>query len=899
MIVRVLRAAASLVALAALLAGVPALLLAWGDPGHLLRVDWPEALLRPDDGRVVLALLAVIGWAAWAVLAANTIAELIEAASHGRLLLPVPGRRWLRPVTGALIGAVLGPLFAAHTQQAPPAELPVPISSVPPAHIHLRSSPAATESPPEPGPSHVVREGDELWSIAEDRLGAGERWREIVALNGLDLDERLRAGVRLQLPADAAVASAGVGSNDDLPSPDQETVVVAQGDTLWEIAEEHLADPLRWPEIAEANPAQISDPDAIDIGWELVLPTADPAPEESGPPDSTPHTGDDPTPAPQSEAGQADPSWDPTPTPEPEEPAAQTPPPPATEATPHDGPEMGASADQGSIPAGSVLGPIGGLLAAGIFVGLGARRRAQLLHRAVGRRVVPVGQRLNRFWSSLAKNAEPLPSGSAAPSPTSVVVGWDTTGDVLLDLEQARWTSIEASESTAGAAIAAMLTGLMCAPWSETVEVVLVAPDEDWAGAFDDPRLRVVADCAEAVADTERLCAQRRVALGAAGLDDVRNDPDLSDAFTPVVVVCCQSLAEDDLGHLMGALDLGRVGVSLVVVAAPQGAGTTLQIDDAGLGHLDPGKPSFEPQLIQAPARRAIIELFTAANSDDTEPAPWWGPDDLPPNVTALPARAVDVKEPPMTDWPGEPLHPTVLLLGPVDLLGHQGTTPNRARGQCIEYCAWLLANPGATASQMVTELLVAEATRRSNMSRLRTWLGRDADDQPYLPDAYSGQITLSETVTSDWERFQMLLSGGVRYASSPVLRQALRLVRGAPLDGVAFQWPWSEPLRTDMVSMISDAAAVLADRHLERLEPEDALWAVRQGQLATGPDETLATRAIHAFALQGDRTALDSAVRDLTRRARSAGHDLSGDTARRVQHALHLSLSRAHEDSR
>src|SRR5690606_19257821 len=93
---------------------------------------------------------------------------------------------------------------------------------------------------------------------------------------------------------------------------------------------------------------------------------------------------------------------------------------------------------------------------------------------------------------------------------------------------------------------------------------------------------------------------------------------------------------------------------------------------------------------------------------------------------------------------PTDRVGPEVLLLGSIDLIGVRGTPPPRARLQCIEYAAWLLEHPGSTAVTMTQSLLVAEGTRRSNMSRLRSWLG-DGDDGPYLPDAYSGRISLSD----------------------------------------------------------------------------------------------------------------------------------------------------------
>ena len=97
--------------------------------------------------------------------------------------------------------------------------------------------------------------------------------------------------------------------------------------------------------------------------------------------------------------------------------------------------------------------------------------------------------------------------------------------------------------------------------------------------------------------------------------------------------------------------------------------------------------------------------------------------------------------------------------------VGAAGAEPPRAASQCLEYCAWLLENPGTTAQAMGAALAVAEGTRRSNMSRLRTWLGDRPDGEPYLPDAYTGRITLHPAVSSDWQRLQILTAGGVNRA--------------------------------------------------------------------------------------------------------------------------------------
>ena len=66
----------------------------------------------------------------------------------------------------------------------------------------------------------------------------------------------------------------------DLSGPEHdETYVVEPGDTLSEIAEAELGDPMRYPEIYEAsrdtvqsNGHKLSDPDLIRPGWRLTIP---------------------------------------------------------------------------------------------------------------------------------------------------------------------------------------------------------------------------------------------------------------------------------------------------------------------------------------------------------------------------------------------------------------------------------------------------------------------------------------------------------------------------------------------------------------------------------------------------------------------------------------------------
>ena len=117
----------------------------------------------------------------------------------------------------------------------------------------------------------------------------------------------------------------------------------------------------------------------------------------------------------------------------------------------------------------------------------------------------------------------------------------------------------------------------------------------------------------------------------------------------------------------------------------------------------------------------------------------------------------------------------------------------------------------------MASALAVAEGTRRSNMSRLRSWLGEDpTTGEPYLPDAYTGRIVLHPRSARTGSGCRSSPAGGVNRASDDGLRAALELVRGAPLaDAAPGQWHWAEELRTDMISCVRDIGAELADRAL------------------------------------------------------------------------------------
>ncbi|WP_297745722.1 LysM peptidoglycan-binding domain-containing protein [uncultured Tessaracoccus sp.] len=864
-----LRAAASLALLVGVLVGVPMLLFASTNPSGLLEVDWARALMRPDDGRIVLELLGLIGWLAWGVLAATIIVEVVAVVTRRRIDVRLPGTQWLRPAVTALVAAVLlAPVGAAS---AAPPDTPAPHAT---AHVPQGDPSAASsrdtspdDAPPaattRTGREYVVQPGDELWTLAKQQLGSGERWRDILAVNpGLTAEARLRPGTTLQVPPD---------------------VQVARGDSLWKLAARHLGDGERWPEIHELNADLILNPDEIDIGWRLLLPTTTPAREVQ----------EEPT-IPEAESAQAAPvspesSSPVTTTPATSAPTTSASPPPApvatqpapsapTSAAPSSEaqPAAGTTADDASQGTESVseldeeshglVGAIGGMLASTIVVGVAARRRLQLVGRALGRRLVPLSPEATKFWTALARKAETSTEAPTDVEPTSVVLGWRSDeSEVTLDLEQAGATGlIGAAEPQA--VIGAMATSLLCAPWSSDVEVVLVGADQPWAKAVDDPRLRELS-VDEACEYLTTVCATRRLELGARLLDDVRACPDLAPAWHPVVALFAESVTASQARTIEDALGLGRTGVSAVI---PDWQGTTqVQFDD-DMASLDGER--FRPQLLTTPARRALVELFAGTLEDATEPAGWWSP--------AAPRRSLTGHFLGPEPEPSLPPAPSLVLLGEPALEGATGQEPRRAQQQCIEYAAWLLLHPGSTATTMSRALCVAEGTRRSNLSRLRTWLGCDEAGHRFLPEAYQGRISLDERVTSDWHRVRALIPGTINEASDRALRYALTLVSGPPLGTAVVRWPWARTIHDDMVAFLVDVACELTDRCLAGGYFDEALWALEQGRNVGPNHDELRIRAVRARHLMGDAAATRAEVASLIQTIRDENRQMQPEHA-------------------
>jgi len=104
-----------------------------------------------------------------------------------------------------------------------------------------------------------VKPGDSLWKIAQENLGKGFRWPELLAANpGIVDANHIVAGSQIFLPAIASRFRTAT------------RIIVRKGDTLTAIARTQFGRASSWSCIAEANP-DISDPNVIYEGESLVV----------------------------------------------------------------------------------------------------------------------------------------------------------------------------------------------------------------------------------------------------------------------------------------------------------------------------------------------------------------------------------------------------------------------------------------------------------------------------------------------------------------------------------------------------------------------------------------------------------------------------------------------------
>ncbi|ALV30749.1 LysM peptidoglycan-binding domain-containing protein [Streptomyces sp. CdTB01] len=301
---RAVKAALSLLVLAAAVAGLP-LVLAWATPviWATTHNDALHLLDRQDTGSVFLLLLGCLGWIGWAQFSFCTVGELI-AQLRGRTWHAPRGMGATQRAAALLIGSILVLLptssALASDAQAVPAAAAGRVAGQ--AEQESQTAGQADRAPRASAAStlasrtYTVREtrpAESLWGIAEHELGDGERWREIADLNEgrtmadgtvFHANSFLQPGWQLQMPETTATTEGVRTQLSDGPPPEGENVghvvTVRSGDYLSKIAEKELGDGDDWPQLFKASRGKpqphglpaITDPDVIHPGQQVTVP---------------------------------------------------------------------------------------------------------------------------------------------------------------------------------------------------------------------------------------------------------------------------------------------------------------------------------------------------------------------------------------------------------------------------------------------------------------------------------------------------------------------------------------------------------------------------------------------------------------------------------------------------
>jgi nucleoid-associated protein YgaU len=192
-------------------------------------------------------------------------------AAQPRFSHPAPSPELPQPTVAQKIAApkLASPKFsppAAEPSPAPAAIVPSPIPQPNGANAIAPPSPLGTSAlSPSSSPVRTVtvQAGDSLWKLAQQTLGRGSRWHELLAANpGIGDPTHLAPGTKIVVPSETAI----------LQSRKSDTkIAVERGDTLTKIAQSQYRKAAAWRCIVQANP-EITDPNRIYEGQQLLLP---------------------------------------------------------------------------------------------------------------------------------------------------------------------------------------------------------------------------------------------------------------------------------------------------------------------------------------------------------------------------------------------------------------------------------------------------------------------------------------------------------------------------------------------------------------------------------------------------------------------------------------------------
>lgn len=118
---------------------------------------------------------------------------------------------------------------------------------------------------------YEVQKGDNLWQIAQSKLGNGNLWKQIAVENNIKDGRFIEVGQKLVLPQVTPTLVKSETISDGKGKDVLENYQVKFGDSLWKIAVVNFSDGYKWVQIWYLNKNIILDPNRLEIGMMIKL----------------------------------------------------------------------------------------------------------------------------------------------------------------------------------------------------------------------------------------------------------------------------------------------------------------------------------------------------------------------------------------------------------------------------------------------------------------------------------------------------------------------------------------------------------------------------------------------------------------------------------------------------
>lgn len=876
------RALLAVVALLALLVGVPVLLwLIAGPPPVPTGLPDRSDLAQPLGADLIVTVLLAVVWLAWLQFAACTVVEIISFVRGGGLPRAVPLSGHSQAAARALVGtALVGMSFLGSSGAASAATA---TDHAPTGAGETSALTTSVDGAEQAAP--VQQDG-----LVEDATPA-ESQRSMVPMAGVPSDMKDVIGHKV------AIVQAPEGHYHD---------------NLWDIAERHLGDGRRWKEVYDLNQGRVQ-PDGeqlilgrlIQPGWVLIMPNDAVGLErvtEASPQRDAPGAG-------MEESSQADGGWLET---------AQT----ASDVVP-------VAHTTSDSPLAHDL-TRGGLLGAAMLTALLLERRrrrglqlsdeeaetevalrigadleratwldASLRSLSAGCRThqvplppvyaavvsddrielriagshhqAPEGWRVEddgRAWVRERSQGLPAERGHA-PYPGLVCLGRDDDGrDVLVDLESADGiVAVQGSSTIAREVVAALAVQLATAPWADDQLVLGHDLGEALVG-IGQGRLELLSELTPALDGLARSAVQQPA--GAVLSGRLGRTP----GSRPHYLVL-GSVPDEGTSETLGSLTReGSRGLGVVVAGAPEASRWQASVTDAGRLSLPLLGLEVEAVRLGPGSADDLARIFARA-TDEGGQEPATGRPPVPPTPPGA----------------GDDAHWSTARVR----VGVLGTLEVRTTGE-IDEARLPLAAELATFLALQDEPVhpsvvgasiwpmgVTADVRDATVARVRDWLGTDPEGNHLLGETESGRLHLSSEVAVDWHAFCALVRrsrDAVPREEAELLRRALQLVRGPLLRGVPqrrYAWMVRTGIERQAGILVEDAAHRLAE--LSGEDAPGATAAARAG-LRLVPHSQVLWRDLLVAEGRQDPAALASAAEHMLTQLHSAGVTLEPESA-------------------